>query len=223
MNIRRVPAMALALSLILLSSYDRSQGQDQRSPTPIIVGDGSIHIKLQGAPFFSGQWATTNTKQFRTTDNMLGLGNVYLVGTPKHGDWSNPGKIETIANFIYGGGQVIVNVANSNGNETITIVDEHRRRGLIIKSKMGLREHYRPTDKQGTELVSNLGTWQIQRIEIRPRGGAALRTLDEKYLNANCRAKYAGGCGIMIDVFSGASPARGRGAGDASGTPPQSK
>jgi hypothetical protein len=223
MKIRRVPAMALAVSLILLSSYSRSQDPPERSPTPIIVGDGSIHIKPVGVPFFGVKWVTTNKNQFRTTDNMLVLGNVDLVGTLTHGDWSKPVIIEPIANFIYGGGQVTLTIANPNRDETITIEDGRNGRGLIVTSRMGFRDYYKPIDKLGTELISTSGTWQIKGIEIRPRRGAALRTLDEKYLNANCRAKYVGGCGIRIDVFSGASPARGRGAGNASGIPPQSR
>ncbi len=196
MNIRRVPAMALAVSLLLLSSY----GQDGEPRTPIIVGDGSIHIRFIGSPFDPTHWITTNKKQYRTIDNALMFGRVWLVGIPKGGDWSTPQYIEPIANFSYAGGQVKVTIAGPKGDEVITVADERGNRGVTVKSKMGLREFYKLSDKIGTELI-NTGDWTIKQIEFLPRRGAASKPPDAGYLR-NCRDKYAG-CGIAIDVFSG--------------------
>ncbi len=224
MNILRVPALALAVSLILLSSYGQEQepGPPEHSPTPIIVGDGSIHIRPIGLPFNIKNWITTDKKQYRTTDKGLALGRVFLVGVPRKGDWSKPEIIEPIANLTYSGGQVKVTIAGPTHDETITLADERSYRGLVVKSKMGLRDFYMLIDKLGTELRSKGETWTIRRIEILPRRGRVPIPLDEAFLKENCRGKYAG-CGISIDVFHGTSPGGGRGAVGVSRTFSESK
>ncbi len=173
----------------------------QRSPTPIIVGDGSIHIRFTGSPFDSTHWITTNKKQYRTTDDELMFGRVWLVGIPKVGDWSEPQIIEAIANFSYAGGQVKVTIAAPEGNEVITVSDVRGRTGLVVKSKMGLSEY--TLSELGTELTW-AGDWTIKQIEFLPRKSAASKTLDAEYLTKR-RANYAG-CGVAIDVFNGISP-----------------
>jgi hypothetical protein len=202
MKLCQTQTVALTFLLVLLPAV----GQSQRAGTPIIVGDGSVHIRSEGAPFFDpadGNWDKSKKNEFhRKGSGVTGqYGKVSLVGCQK-GDWS---KFEIIGQPLVDFNadakdkcKVVLTIGSPpKPEETVTIEDEKGKQGMVIRSSVGLAGIYAPKDKPGTELVRNTAN-QITKIDIYTRSTDPPKVLDEAFIKANCRTKYSG-CGIAIE------------------------
>ena len=202
MKLCQIQTAALTLLLVLLPTV----GQSQRSGTPIIVGDGSVHILSTEAPFFDpadSNWDKSNKSEFhRKGSGATGLyGKVSLVGC-KNKDWSKSEIIgQPLVDFNADAKdkcKVVLTIGTpAKVEETLTIEDEKGKQGMVIRSSIGLAGKYAPKDKQGTELVRKTAN-QITKIEIYTGSADPPKVLDQAFIKANCRTNHSG-CGIQIE------------------------
>jgi hypothetical protein len=203
MKLCQIRTVALALLLVLLPTV----GQSQRtlSGTPIIVGDGSVHIISKGAHLpppgsTNGDWDATHPKEL----HRRGLGatgkydTVNLIGC--NGNLSNCTivTIQQLASFNTAKDicTVELQIGDSNGvvEETVTVKDEKGKQGMVITSTIGLTGIY-TLDSTGTELKRGTDK-RIVGIAI-GTDSSVKPTPVAKGIIDNCKKTYTS-CGVQI-------------------------
>lgn len=215
MKLCQIQTVALTFLLVLLPTV----GQSQKAPispnagTPIIVGDGSVHIISKDAPFFDlahSNWDTSKKNEYhRKGSGATGkYGEVSLIGCKgcKNGDWSNPVTIgQPLFDFNFNKEDKCIVELTITGptdpkTETLTLQDENGKQGMVITSSIGLTGIYAPRDKTGKELFRDTAN-KITEIVIRTHIGGPPVGLPLQEVAKNlkyCRTNYSS-CGVQIE------------------------
>lgn len=209
MKLCQIKTVALTFLLILLPTIGQSHRAGIRpdSGTPIIVGDGSVHIRSAGAPFDSPgsagkNWDMTKPKEYhRSGSGKTGqYGKVSLIGRTDK-DWSSfktivPQLVDfnATAKDIC---KVEVKIDDPTIPETVTILDEGGKKGMVITSSLGLAGSYVPT-ADGIELV-RATTNRITEIDIYTNRSKKPIVKNKAFIEKNCPSKLYLGCGIAIE------------------------
>lgn len=204
MKLCQIQTVALTFLLVLLPTV----GQSQRalSGTPIIVGDGSVHIISEGAHLpppgsKNGDWDATIPKGAKR----IGLGatgkydTVDLIGCK--GNLSNCANVIHIQQLANCGTAkdtctVVLQIGDSSGavEETVTVKDEKGKQGMLITSTIGLTGIY-TLDSTGTEL-KRITDKRIIGIAI-GTDSSGKPTPVAKGIIDNCKNTYTS-CGVQI-------------------------
>lgn len=209
MKLRQIQTVTLTILLILLPTVGHSHraGMSPDGGTPIIVGDGSVHIISPGAPFDSpgsvgNNWNMTRPNEYhRSGSGKTGqYGKVSLIGRTGK-DWSS---FETIVPQLVNFNaeakdicKVEVKIDDPKIPETVTILDEGGKKGMVVKSSIGLTGPYVPT-AGGNELV-RATTNRITEIDIYTDSSRKPIVKDKAFIEKNCPTKPYLGCGIAIE------------------------
>lgn len=203
----QIQTVTLTFLLVLLPTVGRSQKKINpfQSGTPIIIGDGSVHIRSAMAPFDSpgalgNNWDMTKPKEFhRSGSGKTGqLGIVSLIGR-RGADWSSfDTLVQKLVDFNAEAKDICkveVKIGDPKDQEKVTIHDEGGKNGMVITSLKGL-DTYKPKDG-GIELVSDT-TDQITEIDIYTDSSKKPTVKDKAFIEKNCPIKLYLGCGIQI-------------------------
>lgn len=206
----QIQTVTLTFLLVLLPTVGRSQKKINpfQSGTPIIIGDGSVHIRSAGAPFYDpsdSNWDKSKKNEYHRK-NSGAWGIVSLIGCLngcQNSDWSNSKPIEQLFDFTDNTKdkcRVVLTITGPTDpkTETLTIEDEKGKLGMVITSSLGLTGTYIPKDKQGTELVRKTAN-TITGIAIYTHiGDPSVGPPQDGAKNlADCRKNYAA-CGVQI-------------------------
>jgi hypothetical protein len=208
MKFRQIQTVALTFLLVLLPTLGKSQRAGDGG-TPIIVGDGSVHIRCEKAPFDSpgsvgNNWDMTKNKEFhRSGAGKTGqYEKVSLIGrTLNDKDWTTSTPIvDQLVNFATDA-KDICKVEVKIGDppeETITIYDEGVKTGMIITSSLGLAGPYKPTPDN--KELARITTNRMTEIDIYTESGKKPTVIKDKaFIEKNCPSKLYLGCGIQIE------------------------
>jgi hypothetical protein len=198
--------LALAFLLVLLAAVVQSQGI--KSGTPIIVGDGSVHIRSEQAPFDSPgsagrNWNMTNPKEYHlNAPGKTGqYGNIFLIGRTGS-DWTSYKPIgQPLINLNAEAKdkcKVEVKFGDLPNQKTVTIHDEGNKKGVVIEaSPNGLTGAYKPING-GIELVQDTSD-QMTEIDIHISSSGQPKKFDTTFIQKNCPIKLYLGCGILVE------------------------
>jgi hypothetical protein len=200
MKLCQILTVALTFLLLLLPAG----GQPQKDGSPIIVGDGSVHIRSEGAHFDSTNWDMKDPKAYHRKGSGANgqYFEVYLIGT-KSTAWSSSSliKIEQLHSFAVNNKDrcvVTFTFTGSDPTETVTVKDEKGKRGMVIGSLTGFTG-YAPVDG-GAELAHTTAN-KLTKVEIYNHIGdpTVVPIVNAAKIKTDCRDKGYSGCGIEID------------------------
>ncbi len=207
MKFRLNRTIVLGGLLIMASSCTQGGGRTVVK-TPIIVGDGSIHIRSEAAPFVNTHWDITDKNWERIGKGKDGtFGKLILVGYNK-GDLGNCKELGEIFDFgNYAGDpklhkyHAVVSLSNAAGTvlETITIHNRDSLKGMQIKPDKHLTADFTPMDGSKVELMNGQDLHLLQIDVMIKEKDHAVKTLGKAEIDNMCpRSKYAG-CGVMLN------------------------